>query len=1249
MNTTVTETFEAILEKQIQACGQLNKILTNTKKKGESNFTSSYLENRIKLYQETWEKIENLNGYLQAARKMDHSREDLPYFKGETMDRTEDAYFDGMDYLRGHLSRLRPPCSPPAANSTLASPIGPVSHTQVVKLPKIEIPSFDGDVAKWRPFEARFNSAVITNRTLTDSVRLQYLLSALNGEALAAVEHLDLVDDSFAIAWDRLQELYDNDRIVVQALLHRLYSLQPMKLEQLDTLKQYTVHFRNALEALHKLGKKSEDHHLVYLITGKFDRELTSEWNKLLGNSKQYPTYKELEDFLLAQATSVEANNQPVTPLVPVAKLSDRTRPKSSTHVIDEANRSCPPCPVCSETHSVRDCAIFRKLRPLSRYDLLKDSRVCINCLRADHTSSHCPSTNVCRECQGKHHTMLHRGDGPSAGRPSARGHPRSVRRPMDHSTQSTVPSSTPTVLSTVEVDEGPSFSTEIYDDVAACFAETAPPVGKTVLLATAIVKVYAPDGRSRLVRALLDQGSQSSFISTNLVQNLQLRKTRSPISVTGLGGDHASHIDYSTHIRIGATGASMPVTSTRAHIVRHISRYVPPPIHVKSYAAFSDLVLADPTPASNQRIELLLGAELFSEVIRPGIRHSRPGELVAQNTAFGWILSGKLHGTVTSHPTITTHHGVTEDPLEKALSRFWETETIPESRPLTPKETHCEQYFADTYTRDISGRFIVRLPFCKPVPDDFLGNSFRGAASSLKRLEHTFERNEKVKLEYSAFIREYESLGHMSRLDRIEKTRSYIPHRAVVREESLTTKLRVVFNASHKTSSGYSLNDLLLQGPKLQHDITKILLRWRLYEYVFVADIEKMFRQILLHADDRKYQCILWNNMTTNELEAYELNTVTYGTTSAPYLSMRVIRELNNLEGANFPLAAPALEENIYVDDVFLGAPDRKLLEETRIQVCELLARGGFNLRKWAGNDQDLLRKIPASNHSHAVDLRIFHESNLKVLGIKWTPSDDAFSFDLHRFVARDVSMTKRELLSEIATLYDPLGWLSPVIVRAKILMQQQWLEKIDWDNKVSDTTQETWNSFCMDWRALNAMRIPRWIRYGPDLLEMQLHGFSDASNAAYSCAIYARVSSLSGNTYTTLLAAKSRVAPIKTLSIPVLELSGAVMLTDVMDHVIRSLQVAASRVVCWTDSTIVLAWLQKHPATWKTTVANRTSKIHTTLPTAIWKHVPTKSNPADLNSRGVKAADLLASTFWIEGPSWLKENEQHIATASR
>ncbi|XP_076301942.1 uncharacterized protein LOC143220091 [Lasioglossum baleicum] len=864
MNTSVTETFEAVLERQTQAFTQLTKILTNTKKRGVDNYTVEYLESRLTMYQETWTQISLLNGYLQAYRKVDRTKEDLPYYKANTMDRMEDAYLEGWSYLKEQLAHIRIPISPPAATSSMVFQAPPTNHPPHVRLPRIELPKFSGDYTGWKSFASRFNSAIIANKSLTDAERLQYLLSSLSGEAFSAIQHLDVTNANFHIGWARLNEVYDNERVIVHSLMDKLYSLKTIKMTQLDSLNQFSIHYRNTLEALHKLGRGTEGDHLVYFVSNKFDSDMELEWNKSLGDTRKYPTYETMEKFILEQTAAVKMSKQSKQQLPLPTNLPKVSRLKSTTHVVEEISSSI-TCFLCKEAHNPRDCSTFRSLSPLARFETIKNQHVCINCLGASHTVSTCPSTNVCRHCGEKHHTLLHRGDKRAPSRPKS-----SFFKNRNSKVYSPSKSDLPSPMQGLSATSSPSQmaqpsnSEEQEDKVTSHFAESSRNGVRTVLLATALIKIFAPNGQTRLARALLDQGSQSSFVSTNLVQQLRLQKTRSPISVTGLGGEHTNTINYSVELRIGSSKQSSHALLTRAFVVRNISQYVPPAIKIEDYRDLTNLALADPTPASTQRIDVLLGADIFTQIILPGVRHIREQGPLAQNSIFGWILSGPTKPTESPRSAITVHHGISTDPLERALSRFWETETIPETRELTPLETECEKHFESTYSRDATGRFIVRLPFLKSVPEDFLGDSLRQSSASLNRLTRKLCENEHFSREYTKFIREYESLEHMTRLDSIDRSRTYIPHRAVLRDESLTTKLRVVFNASNKTSSGYSLNDILHTGPKLQLEISRILLAWRTHKYVLVADIEKMFRQVLIHSKDRKYQCILWKNETS-------------------------------------------------------------------------------------------------------------------------------------------------------------------------------------------------------------------------------------------------------------------------------------------------------------------------------------------------------------------------------------------------
>lgn len=250
-----------------------------------------------------------------------------------------------------------------------------------------------------------------------------------------------------------------------------------------------------------------------------------------------------------------------------------------------------------------------------------------------------------------------------------------------------------------------------------------------------------------------------------------------------------------------------------------------------------------------------------------------------------------------------------------------------------------------------------------------------------------------------------------------------YFPHHAVFRESSATSRIRVVFNASSITPFGKSLNDLLA-GPKLQTDLAAVILRWRQFRYVLTANIAKMYRQILIDSRDRDYQRILWRSSPDVPVDEYRLRTVTYGTTSAPFLALRVLQQLTQDEGTPFPLALPVLRDQIYVDDCIFGADDKLLALQTRDQLVKLLAKGEFRLRKWTSNCPSLLADIDSSDHGLACDKKLSADESLKVLGIAWHPDHDTIRFRTSLTAAP--GNTKREILSTVAKLFDPLGWVT-------------------------------------------------------------------------------------------------------------------------------------------------------------------------------------------------------------------------------
>ncbi|XP_037811016.1 uncharacterized protein LOC119603147 [Lucilia sericata] len=577
----------------------------------------------------------------------------------------------------------------------------------------------------------------------------------------------------------------------------------------------------------------------------------------------------------------------------------------------------------------------------------------------------------------------------------------------------------------------------------------------------------------------------------------------------------------------------------------------------------------------------------------------------------------------------------------DKAISRFWEVENLQKKNFLSPSDQACEELYVQTTRMNSDGRYIVSLPLKDGFPNNIsIGHSRSSAMAQFLRNEARLIRNADLKLEYDKVVREYEELGHMTKVDSPNMSQNnvyYLPHHAVVKPESVTTKVRVVFNASSPSSNGLSLNSVLHVGPILQNDLTLLILRWRFFEFVFNADIQKMYRQILVDPRHTPYQRILFRDNPNSLVGDYELKTVTFGVNCAPYLAIRTVLQLADDVRDTFPIASSILRNSMCVDDVLAGAHSKRDAILAKTELILALQSAGFELRKWTSNSVEILEDISKDHLIYEDFLRFEDNSSAKSLGIRWNAHSDEFYFDTNKFDLVS-EYTKREVLSRIAKLFDPAGWLAPCIILAKILMQKIWIDGTDWDESLLPETLSQWKSFEDSYPLINSIRIPRWIGYIPNA-DVQFHGFCDASEKAYAAALYIRIST-NGVVQTNLISSKTKVAPIKTLSIPRLELCGALLLAEMIENLLPSLDVDNYTVSCWTDSTIVISWLAKPPCNWLTFVANRVSKIIQIVPFSRWSHVSSEDNPADLVSRGISPQELKSSELWWFGPSWLKHS---------
>lgn len=275
-----------------------------------------------------------------------------------------------------------------------------------------------------------------------------------------------------------------------------------------------------------------------------------------------------------------------------------------------------------------------------------------------------------------------------------------------------------------------------------------------------------------------------------------------------------------------------------------------------------------------------------------------------------------------------------------------------------------------------------------------------------------------------------------------------YLPIHAVHKRTSTTTKVRAVFDASAKSSTGVSLNDILLKGPTVHPPLVDVLLRFRLPRIAISADVSKMYRAVELDSEDKDLHRFVWRSAHTDKLKDYRMTRLTFGVRASSFIANMSLKQ-NALDFEDeFPLASKVVQESCYVDDCLTGADNVEAAISLHRQLVDLFQRGGFLLRKWSTSDPLVLQSIEPNIRESTEVLDISGvEQYTKTLGLVWNTTLDQFHLTINPLPSPD-SITKRLLLSNVAKVFDVLGWVSPVIVKMKILLQRLWEKNLEWDD---------------------------------------------------------------------------------------------------------------------------------------------------------------------------------------------------------
>lgn len=1106
-------------------------------------------------------------------------------------------------------------------NSTHNSTLNMSTTHARVQLPPIKLPEFHGNIQDWESYYDCFRSMVHEDNNLAPAHKFYYLRASVFGAALDLIKTVPMTDANYDVAMMRLKQRYDNRSLTIQSHIRSLLESPYVESATATQLQQLHSHLCTHVAALKALDQPVErwDAWLITIVCMRLDKETSHGW-QLHQRNTQLPKYIDIEEFLASRCVALQNS---YTYLAKPKELEEENLPPkqpglkknigatAGKRVLAAATRACAEesCVCCLEPHRLYQCDKFKEMSPSKRVTLVREKRLCFNCLSPYHRVDACRSKFVCQKCKRRHNTLMHY-EKQEASKETPEGAEENVGE----------------VASSKETTR------------AAMMAHHQ---SAHVFLATAIVLVTDNLGRQRECRVVLDSGSQVNFMSKKLANLLKLPTKRASLPISGIGcieSRSTSYLEVSVQSRTSEYQLKL-VCYVLPNMVTDLASCAEPKEGWKIPDELSR-DLADPQFYQRRSVDLLIGGGVFFDIIGSERKMIGTGPLSLQDSALGWIVTGELG--------VNCLLGTNS--LGEAMENSWRTELVNDcpnfgqaskSNRKSLEEQEVVEHFKQNTIRDNEGRFVVRLPVKPSISE--LGSTLAMAKSRYLNIERRLQRDEDLRKEYTQFMQEYITLGHMK-----EATEGifnhhidcYLPHHAIVKASSLTTKVRVVFDASARSSTGLSLNEVLKCGPTVQQELLSILTRFRKHQIVITGDVEKMFRQIKVAKEDWGLQKVLWRSSPEEELREYYLTTVTYGTTSASFLAIYCLVTLAKSTEQSHPKASKAIFEDFYMDDIMTGAETEEECCQLHRDISMIMDSAKLPLRKWCSNSEFVRQKLSEHGESPLFALDIGDQDLVKSLGLQWQPVADEFQF---KITPRENKghLTKRMILAELNRIFDPLGFLSPVLIKGKIFLQQLWAMKVEWDTKLPNEVQEKWRQFYKELEHLETIRIPRKVR--PEISNVtEIHGFCDASEEAFGASVYVRSRDNKGNWHSRLLCSKTRVAPLRNITIPRLELNGALLLAQLVQKVAQSWEMSPKSFKLWTDSTIVLGWLNSQNIRLKAYVSNRVTQILDLSEATQWNHVKSEENPADICSRGLRPRQMQETVLWWNGPGWLSADNE-------
>ncbi len=1119
------------------------------------------------------------------------------------------------------------------------------------RLPTPEPTVFSGEPISFIEWKSTFIS-LIEQKSISAADKLYYLKRYVTGPARKCLEGTFFRNDEEAYkdAWVKLNQRYGQPFVIQKAFRERLSHWPKVQSRDADGLRAF-ADFINAcmlamphVKGLQILNDSEENQKLLHKlpdwISARWNRQVT----KTLMEGGEFPSFSAFASFLSLEA---EVACNPVTS-IHALRCTETNSDKGNTKEIKRNKASVfntntteqsdkrtitktpngSPCTMCQGTHQLHKCPDLLKMSLENRRKHVKDNRLCYGCLKQGHSAKDCKRHLICETCTKRHPTCLH----DENYRNSLQ---RETRVSTNNATQGNSPE-TATAMSLNVARSEQSVSTSMI--VPVWLSTTTNPF------------------KEKLVYALLDTQSDTVFIDQDVTHELQADVCPVKLKLTTMMGRNAvvcsgKVSDLLVRGYNSATVIKLPTAYTKDYIPAN-REHIPTCETAKQWSHLLPIVDEVP-PLLSCEVSLLIGYTCPRALAPKQVILGKENEPYAIHTDLGWSIVGNstpcnetdLASGLCHRVTVKEIPPSTPADAIRALERDFK-ETDGNEKTVSQEDLVFLQKLEHGITKTESGHFEMPLPF-KERPQ--MPDNRQLAETRLNQLKRKFMKDEKYKRDYMKYMSDIIKRGDAEETDDNGPPGEtwYIPHHGIYHPKK-PERLRVVYDCSAK-HKGTSLNEHLLNGPDMINNLTGVLVRFRQHQVALMCDIEKMFHQFQVKENDRNYLRFVWwkDGDMNSQPQAYRMTVHLFGAVSSPGCANYGLKHLAKENSSAYPVGSQFIARDFYVDDGVTSAETVKDAIQLAKEARELCAKGGLRLHKFVSNNSEVLKSIPASEHAtdtKTKDLTFKETQTERALGIYWNVKKDCFTFNI---TLKDQPPTRRGILSTVAAIYDPLGFIAPYVLKGKGILQEMCRQGTDWDDPLPEHLKPRWECWKGDLHNLKNVQISRC--YVPadfgEVVKREIHHFSDASTTGYGQCSYLRLINKQEDVHCTFIMGKGRVSPTKVTTIPRLELTAAAVSVAVSNTLREELLYDNIEEFFWTDSKVTLGYINNDARRFHTFVANRVQKIRNSTSLQQWFYVPTNENPADMASRGTSVNELLSSN-WFTGPHFLWEKKIQLPT---